>query len=1207
MEFNFEALEDRRFQRLCQSLLTSEFPDLQCFPLGQADGGRDATSGRFGNGVLVFQIKFTASSPKKSRSQWIKEVVNGERDKVIELANRGAQRYILITNIPGTGSLDSGSIDAADTALDELPIPAEVWWRDDILRRLDRHPELKWRFIEGAGGTDILTYLLNNVLTEDADRRKNAVRAFLTDQLSHDAQIRFRQISFNNDLLSLFVDPALSRSDAPDSYLRDASYRDSRLTIRAAAFFLSLEEGNILLEGGPGQGKSTITQFVCQMYRLHLLGDADSKHDAITKYESVAVKLPLRVDLRDYAAWLEGLNPFDQTQNKAQKSLEAFLAALISFHAGGVDFSVADLHATFKATPVFLALDGLDEVGEQERRQEVVNQVTRGVSRLRANAMSLTVLVTSRPTAHTQSASFSERSYLRLKVLPLSKEQATEFGKKWIAVNNIPRQEAKDVLNLLTHKMSLPHLQQLSRNPMQLTILLNLVRAQGSSLPDQRTNLYADYLKIFLDRESEKNDQIRDNRNLFESLHEYVALRIHIEAEIGIHDGRVPLDAFKATVADYLKHECRPDFSFGELERGVFERLGFLVSRTEGLVEFEVQPLREFLAAKHLYRNAAFSNIGSVKAGTISDRFDAIAGNPYWLNVTRFFAGFFERGQLPLILERLRELDDSPLYSNTTYTRGLCSCLARDYVFSHGQRTFTDAVKYVLEQFDTLARYSLATVDVSRMFDEPLDLPKTFPESPIVDAALAASKNSNISLDRLSNVIFLNGDLTLLLNKWRKGWKHFECAPSDWLELGYWLGFLDDSKDLGTGILIPKETPLESYRLLTTKSLLEKSIQNTALSSKIYKSYFNDPDGFAGSHSALSIIDRALKVAPDYMIESFYRDNHKNPQSFILSEPFPSSTSDLSFLTDEWAGVSSFLSYLKDRLADESLEWFQNVQLCREFLTCAEDSLGVNAMVTLSAVHASPLLSKGGRTRLDVNNWHDLKIWEKSALLYTCRNRKQTWGQILSEGHDHDSLFLVLSMVLLFGSGDVVREHAERLDDLITTLPEVWLSRLTRGIRRSYRTQTWNAQIGSIEHISNLPNLFGLIYSISGERKAHRMANLDVFDEVRLLPWVAAAVVVKSTSLLLNDEKHVPKALDIIARTFARAGDRRVSRLRGMYFSRQAEWLSDSEVTTILDNPNSFPSELALLADTAAFGRLPLRIPPVSSTAEEQGWLTNKV
>jgi hypothetical protein len=64
MSYPLESLGSDRFQRLCQALLVREYPDVKCFPIGQADGGRDAVapSADAAGAFVVFQVKFTSAA-----------------------------------------------------------------------------------------------------------------------------------------------------------------------------------------------------------------------------------------------------------------------------------------------------------------------------------------------------------------------------------------------------------------------------------------------------------------------------------------------------------------------------------------------------------------------------------------------------------------------------------------------------------------------------------------------------------------------------------------------------------------------------------------------------------------------------------------------------------------------------------------------------------------------------------------------------------------------------------------------------------------------------------------------------------------------------------------------------------------------------------------------------------------------------------------
>lgn len=69
MDYNYEALDDKRFQKLCQALIVAQFPDAQCLPVGEPDGGRDAIllHGYSNNKkTVVFQVKFSRNPDQKS-------------------------------------------------------------------------------------------------------------------------------------------------------------------------------------------------------------------------------------------------------------------------------------------------------------------------------------------------------------------------------------------------------------------------------------------------------------------------------------------------------------------------------------------------------------------------------------------------------------------------------------------------------------------------------------------------------------------------------------------------------------------------------------------------------------------------------------------------------------------------------------------------------------------------------------------------------------------------------------------------------------------------------------------------------------------------------------------------------------------------------------------------------------------------------------
>jgi hypothetical protein len=141
---------------------------------------------------------------------------------------------------------------------------------------------------------------------------------------------------------------------------------------------------------------------------------------------------------------------------------------------------------------------GLDEVADISKRQEVVNEIVNGVNRLEAIAASLQVVVTSRPAAFANSPGPPSDKFPYYQLDSVTRPLINDYANKWIKARKLDSREAWEVKMIIREKLDQPHLRDLAKNPMQLTILLSLIRSQGLSLPEKRTALYDDYIKHFL-------------------------------------------------------------------------------------------------------------------------------------------------------------------------------------------------------------------------------------------------------------------------------------------------------------------------------------------------------------------------------------------------------------------------------------------------------------------------------------------------------------------------------------------------------------------------------------------------------------------------------------------------------------------------------------------------------------------------------------
>ena len=106
MTYLYESLSPERFQQFCQALLVAQFPNAQCLPVGQPDGGRDAflairTRTEPNGDLYIFQVKFSRT-PDRREDDFIEQICKEEMPKVKNLIKKGAKAYYLLTNIKGT-------------------------------------------------------------------------------------------------------------------------------------------------------------------------------------------------------------------------------------------------------------------------------------------------------------------------------------------------------------------------------------------------------------------------------------------------------------------------------------------------------------------------------------------------------------------------------------------------------------------------------------------------------------------------------------------------------------------------------------------------------------------------------------------------------------------------------------------------------------------------------------------------------------------------------------------------------------------------------------------------------------------------------------------------------------------------------------------------------------------------------------------------
>jgi hypothetical protein len=1198
--------------------------------------------------------------------KWLIRILEAESSKVEALIPEGAEQFYLITNVPGTAHLHSGAIDKVNAILREsVSVPAQCLWRDDLNRRLDNAWDLKWTYPELMTGIDMLHLVIESRLSADQERRTAAIRAFVRNQYRIDQEVRFKQVELQNSLLDLFIDVPIALRNAPTERggkrrlgraLRilaqsDVVSKEPEISTELTGLPEDFEELQVLrnmgaatlllhpaiqadvpqlvLEGAPGQGKSTITQYVCQVHRMRVLGEQKTLERLPESHKATGVRVPFRVDLRDLATWIGGRNPFSGGTSEnisvpPSPSLEAFLAAQVGHHSGGFDFTVADLHAVAKLSSLLLVFDGLDEVADITRREEVVAEVIAGVARLKESASSLQVIVTSRPAAFANSPGFPEDSFPHFELVSITRTLIDDYANKWLRVRKVPDREASEFRQILKDKLDQPHLRDLARNPMQLAILLSLIHTRGASLPDKRTALYTNYVDLFFNREAEKSSVVRDHRDLLVDIHGYLAWVLHSEAEEGNHSGSISADALQALLREYLCRECQDQSLVSRLFHGMIERVVFLVARVQGMLEFEVQPLREYFCARYLYETAPYSPPGSERRGTRPDRFDAIARNFYWLNVTRFYAGFYSKGELPSLIERLGELKSQSGYKHIAHPRILAAMLLADWVFAQNPKSVREAVSLILD--DIGLRYVATTRSRRSGSAGPMILPRRSGKEELIQRCfelLNSRPHDDYALE-LIDLVKMNEELELVHRLWSEQVASARGAErTQWMRYGLMLGLLPlmNSSELDR---LMSDDPLNFSRLdllFDAKQMqyLERSegrcrvIIDSLLDGEMYIGPNQRPtstlDSFASSIQARG-----------------YASAFHNPEPLPLSEVWSSRRGYSGFELAEGSSAGSasdhvleeckeIIEVARTEQARTAKEWASEIDPWERIVEHARTKWGERWSLYVLANTAAGVTEQLGRD----SNYSDLLDSSKSLCRRTQSARSRAgasawWKEQLQAATTEQDRMFVSLVLLTWATARVLVIVSADLDSALTDLSTTNFGKMltsARGAAFIARPRASNYGLLKLD-VSALPQgLSARTLAALGSRASDPSAARLYAERLSVYDGHDREVLVfcqhEALSQLILDPRaddsgpaDWQKHLDMVARSYSRG----IGEIPYWYYLRggNRRVVSAEVAEEVAEHPDRYPSHLVTLAESRCRQTVADGIEPVIRIAQKESW-----
>lgn len=644
-----------------------------------ADGGRDgyfegtapypSLTDRW-SGTWYIQSKFHRPQLSGNPQTWLVEKIQEEINEFKKPRSRRKlpRNWIIATNIEPSGVPETGAFDkASDMVMEQLPGLEgrfHIWGGSKVLDLLARYPECGEYYAEFLTPGQFLTAIFHNIndVRAQADQ---ILRYFLVSQFDEQKHTKLDQAGSTTDnrpgIHRLFVDipivastghKGMAAAELAKTISYDHSFRNlpiPRLTARE--WELAPRRARIwLVKGGPGQGKSTVTQFICQLQRAALLNcdgapplnpmQIDLINEIRDQFQGsgfwpLVPRIPVVVELREFAQW------YGRREDTKAVGVATYLAETLSkkveqpTHCG-------TLLRMFSSSKWLFVFDGLDEVPGDVKdgvSSEVVKFVNDTLIGSRSDAV---VVCTSRPQGYS-----GQLDSLNSAVVELSKltpDQALSCAEPVLRIDRSVEQSA-GYIKILAEAILSPAVREIMTTPLQAHIMAVVVR-DGSKPPERKWTLFNRFYTVIKTREANRSlpnlklARLLHEDRLLKAIHNRLGFELHKKAETAVskpaesmyrHVSFLTRDEFEVIARETVEQlqEEEVESTVNVLMEATTDRLVLVSTPESGAqVRFDIRPLQEFFAAEYMY--------DLVEAKLFEKRVSIIAADSHWREVMHF-------------------------------------------------------------------------------------------------------------------------------------------------------------------------------------------------------------------------------------------------------------------------------------------------------------------------------------------------------------------------------------------------------------------------------------------------------------------------------------------------------------------------------------------------------------------------------------------
>ena len=694
-KYNFEKLGSTQFEHLVQALLEKPYRThghLVQFGNGK-DGAREATWTqpsthekyvRPKNATSdvdkqwVFQAKFHDTGLRgwdRARAD-VESDLNKELEKIVNKYAVPCHKYILVTNVPFTGVRNVGTRDKVNAVIEtwQSKIPEiEVWDATDLSRMLDADPDTRKTFLGEILPGDILHELLKN-MTRSEDALVNSFRTYLKFLLRSERDARAEEAGDEDGikLEKVFVDLDLSlnhksandaaiplvnqvreqRDRHPENNNDDKKWHlpNSLECVPASFALLRANYKSIFIKGGPGVGKSTLTQFLSLYHAARIVDPPLSRQlaerlklgggvTAESLDSHCVVRFPLRIELRHFTKWVSD----SQLKNEdVNPHFAAYFVECIN-KASSSSLVMEDIFTLTSKNPILLLLDGLDEVPQPKMREIIFRELEIFLDRCECEECDVNVILSSRPQGYR--GEFDGFEPLEWQVVDLSRDDFDKYAECWLKERIAKTEERADAHQRVADGMESHAVQLMAKTLLQATVMLTIAKRK-LAIPHAKHKLYEKFVEVIFEREQNKQPIIGERAEELKRLHEKVGFELisKLEKRNGSQtlQGVEFRNCVERVILDYgcgLGDETNYQTIVDEIVTLAKNRLCLLAGKgnEQEDIDFVIQPFREYFAAAYL---ALHENADPHRA------YESLSARQHvWANVLQFYAAFQSTAQ----------------------------------------------------------------------------------------------------------------------------------------------------------------------------------------------------------------------------------------------------------------------------------------------------------------------------------------------------------------------------------------------------------------------------------------------------------------------------------------------------------------------------------------------------------------------------------